>query len=155
MLLVAIVLWPLQGYAQNSVLEVITLKYRTAEQVIPVLKPLLGKDGTLSGMQNQLIVRTSPANLADIKKVLVTLDAMPRRLMIKVGEGRVVAQRGAAFAAGCLHLGNARCSRGLLGRRLRRHRRRADQASCSNKLKLCARPPPPRAFAPVPNLTYT
>ena len=72
------------AYAQNTVLEVVPLKYRTAEQVIPVLKPLLDKDGTLSGMQNQLIIRTSPANLAELKQVLATLDAMPRRLMITV-----------------------------------------------------------------------
>ena len=72
------------AFAQNSALEVIMLKYRTAEQVIPVLKPLLDKTGTLSGMQNQLIVRTTQANLAELKVVLATLDAVPRRLMISV-----------------------------------------------------------------------
>jgi type II secretory pathway component GspD/PulD (secretin) len=75
---------PVPARAQSSVLEVIPLKYRTVEQVIPVLKPLLDKGGTLSGMQSQLIIRTTPANLAEIKQVLATLDAMPRRLMITV-----------------------------------------------------------------------
>ncbi len=70
--------------AQKTVLEVITLKYRTAEQVIPVLEPLIPKPGTISGLQHQLIVRTTPANLADIKQVLTTLDAVPRRLLITV-----------------------------------------------------------------------
>jgi len=70
--------------AQMTVLEVITLKYRTAEQVIPVLAPLIPKPGTISGLQQQLIVRTTPANLADIKQVLTTLDAAPRRLLITV-----------------------------------------------------------------------
>jgi type II secretory pathway component GspD/PulD (secretin) len=72
------------AFAQNSTLEVITLKYRTAEQVIPVLQPLLDKSGSLSGMQSQLFVRTTAANLADLKRVLATLDAAPRRLMITV-----------------------------------------------------------------------
>jgi type II secretory pathway component GspD/PulD (secretin) len=72
------------AHAQKTVLEVITLKYRTAEQVIPVLEPLIPKPGTLSGLQQQLIVRTTPANLADIKQVLTTLDAVPRRLLITV-----------------------------------------------------------------------
>ena len=72
------------AFAQNTTLEIITLKFRTAEQLIPVLKPLLDKAGTLSGMQNQLIVRTTPANLADLKVVLATLDAQPRRLLITV-----------------------------------------------------------------------
>lgn len=72
------------AHAQKTVLEVITLKYRTAEQVIPVLEPLILKPGTISGLQQQLIVRTTPANLADIKQVLTTLDAVPRRLLITV-----------------------------------------------------------------------
>ena len=72
------------AHAQKTVLEVITLKYRTAEQVIPVLEPLIPKPGALSGRQQQLIVRTTPANLAEIKQVLTTLDAVPRRLLITV-----------------------------------------------------------------------
>lgn len=71
-------------HAQSTAIEVITLRYRTAEQVMPVLKPLLDQTGTMSGMQNQLIVRTTSANLTDIKRVLATLDAEPRRLMITV-----------------------------------------------------------------------
>ena len=70
--------------AQQSVLEVITLKYRTAEQVIPLLQPFIDRDGSLSGMQNQLIVRTSPANLAEIRKILDQVDARPRQLLITV-----------------------------------------------------------------------
>lgn len=83
-LILPVALLATAAFAQSTVLEVITLRYRTAEQVMPVLKPLLDKTGTLSGMQNQLIVRTTPANLAEIKQVLATLDAVPRRLMITV-----------------------------------------------------------------------
>lgn len=89
-LTVSAVLLATAALAQNSALEVITLKFRTAEQVIPVLKPLLDKSGTLSGMQNQLIVRTTPANLADLKRVLATLDAEPRRLMITVRQDATI-----------------------------------------------------------------
>jgi hypothetical protein len=70
--------------AQQSVLEVITLKYRTAEQVIPLLQPFVDRDGSLSGMQNQLIVRTSPANLAELRRILDQVDARPRQLLITV-----------------------------------------------------------------------
>jgi len=69
--------------AQERV-EVITLKYRTAEQVIPVVQPLVGRDGAVTGMQNRLIVRTSPERLAQIKEILATIDAQPKRLMITV-----------------------------------------------------------------------
>lgn len=70
--------------AQQSVLEVITLKYRTADQVIPLLEPFVDRDGSINGMQNQLIIRTSPANLAEIRKILDQVDARPRQLLITV-----------------------------------------------------------------------
>ena len=72
------------SHAQQTVLEVITLKYRNADQVIPVLKPLLAPGGTISGMQNRVIVRTTPDNLAELQKVLGQIDNAPRRLLISV-----------------------------------------------------------------------
>lgn len=70
--------------AQQSVLEVIDLKYRSAEQIVPMLKPLLAPDGTISALQNRLIVRTTPQNLAELRKVLDAVDTMPKRLVISV-----------------------------------------------------------------------
>ena len=64
--------------------EVIPLKYRSAEQIIPMLRPLIEPGGALTGMQYQLIVRASAANIADIRRVLGSLDSMPRRLLISV-----------------------------------------------------------------------
>ena len=69
--------------AQNS-LEIITLRHRTAEQVMPALRPLLDPGATLSGSRDQLIVRTSPANLADLRLALEALDRPLRRLQISV-----------------------------------------------------------------------
>jgi len=65
-------------------LEVISLRHRTADQVIPVLRPLLEPGGALSGQYNQLIVRTSPGNLAQIRAVLDSIDQPARRLTISV-----------------------------------------------------------------------
>ena len=74
----------LAAQAQQTVLEVIELNYRDAEQVIPMLKPLLAPGGTISGMQNRIIVRTTPQNLAELRKVLDAVDATPRKLQITV-----------------------------------------------------------------------
>jgi len=68
----------------QGTLEVISLRHRTAEQVIPVLRPLLEPGGALSGQFNQLIVRTSPGNLAQIRAVLDSIDQPARRLTISV-----------------------------------------------------------------------
>lgn len=70
--------------AQATVLEVITLKYRTAEQVIPLIQPMLRDGGSISGLQNQLIVRTTAGNLEEIRRILASVDAVPRRLVITV-----------------------------------------------------------------------
>lgn len=70
--------------AQATVLEVITLKYRTAAQVIPIIQPMLRAGGSVSGLQNQLIVRTTAGNLEEIRRILETVDALPRRMVITV-----------------------------------------------------------------------
>jgi type II secretory pathway component GspD/PulD (secretin) len=68
----------------QGTLEVIPLRHRTADQVIPILRPLVEPGGALSGQFNQLIVRTSPANLEQIRQALEAIDRPARRLMISV-----------------------------------------------------------------------
>jgi len=70
--------------AQTAVLEVIELRYRTAEQIIPLIEPLVARDGSVTGTRNQLIVRTTPANLEEIRRVLAAVDTRPRQLLITV-----------------------------------------------------------------------
>ncbi|MGH8740326.1 MAG: secretin N-terminal domain-containing protein [Burkholderiales bacterium] len=73
----------LQAVAQNA-LEIIPLRHRTVEQVLPALRPLLEPGGTLTGQSSQLIVRTSPRNLAEIRQALAAIDRPSRRLQISV-----------------------------------------------------------------------
>jgi hypothetical protein len=85
--------------AAQGAIEVISLRHRTAEQVIPVLQPLLAPGGALSGQYNQLIVRTRPENLAQIRSVLDSIDRPARRLMILVRfDNAMDASRGAIQA---------------------------------------------------------
>ena len=64
--------------------EIIPLKYRNGEQVIPVLQPLLGRESSISNFQNQLVIRATPAELAQVKRVLAGIDTAPKRLLITV-----------------------------------------------------------------------
>jgi hypothetical protein len=73
----------LQAAAQYA-LEIIPLRHRTVDQVIPVLQPLLEPGATLGGQSGQLFVRTSPANLAEIRRALEALDVAARRLQVLV-----------------------------------------------------------------------
>ena len=70
----------------QTVLEVIPLKHRTAEEVIPVLTPMLAREGSLSGLRGQLIIRTTPANLEELRRILLAVDVAPRRLLITVAQ---------------------------------------------------------------------
>jgi hypothetical protein len=65
-------------------LEVLSLRHRTAEQVLPALRPLVESGGTLTGQGNQLLVRTSPGNLAELRRALEAIDQPARRLQISV-----------------------------------------------------------------------
>jgi hypothetical protein len=72
-----------QAVAQGS-LEIIPLRHRTADQVLPALRPLMEPGATLTGQGTQLIVRTSPANLTELRRALDELDRPLRRLQISV-----------------------------------------------------------------------
>ena len=72
-----------QAAGQQS-LEIIPLRHRTVEQVLPTLRPLLEPGGTLTGQSNQLIVRASPGNMAQLRQALEAIDRPLRRLQISV-----------------------------------------------------------------------
>lgn len=64
--------------------EVIPLQHRMAEDVIPVVQPLLAQGGSVTGMNDQLVLKTTPENLAEIRAVLDSIDQRLRRLQISV-----------------------------------------------------------------------
>lgn len=85
--------------AAQQEMEIVPLHYRSIEQVLPVLQPLVEQGGTISGMNNQLIVRASRRNRDEIRRALLAIDTPLRRLMIRVSQSRdaQVRQGGAQF----------------------------------------------------------
>lgn len=71
------------AHAQQQ-LEIINLRSRTADQVLPQLRPFIEPGGTLSGMNNQIFIRASDVNRRQIKELLAAIDRPPRRLVISV-----------------------------------------------------------------------
>jgi hypothetical protein len=65
-------------------LEVIPMQHRSADDVVQILQPLVAPGGTVTGMNNQLIIKTTPENMVELKRVLQSLDRSPRRLLISV-----------------------------------------------------------------------
>lgn len=70
-------------FAQQA-LEIIPLRHRTVEQVLPALQPLVEPGGMLSGSRGQLFLRASPANAAEIRRALEAIDRPAKRLQISV-----------------------------------------------------------------------
>jgi hypothetical protein len=92
--------------AQDT-LEVIALRHRTVDQVLPVLRPLLEPGGALSGRSNQLIVRTSRRNLAEIRAALEAIDTPARRLLVSVRfDDALGVSREASGASGTISSGS-------------------------------------------------
>lgn len=62
----------------------IALHYRSAEELAPLLAPLIGPGETLVPHDDQLIIRADPATITDIKALLEQLDRRQHRLLISV-----------------------------------------------------------------------
>ena len=65
-------------------LTVIDLKYRRAEDLIPVLQPLLEQGGALTGQDYKLFVRTSSSNLTQLRSAVAQLDKQQRQMLVSV-----------------------------------------------------------------------
>jgi type II secretory pathway component GspD/PulD (secretin) len=78
-----------QGPARAQEMQVIELRYRLADDLIPTLQPLLEPGGVLTGMDGMLFVRASAANVEQIRQATALLDRKPRQLLISVGQGTV------------------------------------------------------------------
>jgi hypothetical protein len=68
-------------------LTTLELRYRTAEDLIPTLKPLLGPEDAISGQGGLLFLRTDQATVQQIQGLLDQIDRRPANLMISVRTG--------------------------------------------------------------------
>jgi type II secretory pathway component GspD/PulD (secretin) len=69
--------------------HIIQLKHRPANEVMPLIRPLLGPDDALSGMDFRLIIRTSDRNLKEVERILMQVDVARQRLRITVEQASV------------------------------------------------------------------
>ncbi len=68
----------------ETALQVITLQHRFADDLLHTIIPMVGIDGTATGMRNQLILRVAPDRMRDIEMVILQLDVarVNRRITI-------------------------------------------------------------------------
>jgi hypothetical protein len=90
--------------ARADSLDAIPLQYRLAEDLLPVLQPLLPAGAALTGTGDMLLVRADAATIAQIRAAVAQLDRAPRQLLITVGQvadtqGRGTSVRGSGTIA--------------------------------------------------------
>lgn len=86
-------LGPVSAWADATVTEVIALRSRTVDEVLPIVRPLVEPEGTVSGISGQLVVRATPDKLAALKQVLQTIDRPARQLVISVTQDAELVRR--------------------------------------------------------------
>jgi len=79
--------------AQQMVTEVIPLGYRSINEIAPIIRPLISPAGSVSGLQGQLVVTATPQKMAEVRKLLATLDKAPARLLISVKRGNISTEK--------------------------------------------------------------
>jgi type II secretory pathway component GspD/PulD (secretin) len=79
-----IALYFLSSLAWGQALDVISLRHRSAEQLLPQLAPFVERGGVLTGMNDKLFIRASKRNQDEIRQIVAALDTPQRRLMISV-----------------------------------------------------------------------
>lgn len=86
-----------KGWADDFVVDVITLHHRTTAELLPVLQDFVAKDGVIKAADDKLIIRTHPANLTELRALIAKLDTPQRMLLITVKQlsGEAAHQAGA------------------------------------------------------------
>lgn len=72
------------SFSAMAATEVVPLNYRTSDDLLPVARSFLGKEGTVSAFQNQLIVNAEPEKIQALRSLISQLDKASRRLLISV-----------------------------------------------------------------------
>ncbi|MFK7815008.1 MAG: hypothetical protein AB8B92_01615 [Gammaproteobacteria bacterium] len=85
LLIINLIFLPSTSFAdQNDPLQIIDLKNRPADEIIPVIKPMLKPNDAITGTGFQLFLRTDAKTLEEVTRLLQVMDKAPRNLVIKV-----------------------------------------------------------------------
>lgn len=100
LLVVTALLGPVLGVrAADHPLEIIELRSAMPEDLIPILSPLAGPDGSVVGARGALFVRAAPERVSDIREALERLDRPARALVIQVRQALETEGSGSAVGA--------------------------------------------------------
>ena len=80
-------------------IEIIELYARPLEEVLPVVRTLIGPGETATGMGSNLVLKASPEHVREIRKLLTEIDRPPKRLLITVNKQGDMARSSSGYTA--------------------------------------------------------
>ena len=91
--------------------KIFTLQHRFASDLLPIIDPMVGPDGTANAIDNQLIVRASPERMQEIEALVEKLDAakVNRKITVSTSNNSQT-QREAVEASGSTKIGKVTVS---------------------------------------------
>lgn len=72
---------------QADSITTLNLTNRSAEEIIPIVKPMLGSNDAITGQGYKIFLRASPQTLAQVKEMIEVLDIAATTLQISVFQG--------------------------------------------------------------------
>jgi type II secretory pathway component GspD/PulD (secretin) len=85
--LLSILLYLTAPAAQAETIATIQLQNRPAEEVIPIVKPMLGPNDSITGQGFKLFLRASPETQKQVRQMIQSLDVAAKMLLISVFQG--------------------------------------------------------------------
>lgn len=87
--------------------KMITLQYRFAQDILPMIEPMVGPSGSVRAIDNHLLVSTSPDRLSQIETVISQLDVARNNVRITVSHASdVQVEQGGVGVTGRGRVGN-------------------------------------------------
>ena len=74
LLLLGLNCFSLSAFAETE-FKIFTLQHRFASDLLPIVEPMVGADGTANGIDNQLIIRAQPERMREIEAIVAQMDA--------------------------------------------------------------------------------
>lgn len=91
--------------------KIISLQHSFASDLLPAITPMVGLDGTATGMNNQLILRAQPERMREIEALIEKLDAARVNRRITVSNSLQQDSQSSTFdASGTVRSGNVTIS---------------------------------------------
>lgn len=91
-------------------IESVNLHHRNAQEIIPILKPLLAKGGSITGTGYKLFIKSDPENIAQIRHLLGQIDVAAKNLLVSVSMDPAV-MNNSTQASTRIHINNRHSKR--------------------------------------------